>query len=431
MRVVVVGAGISGLTCGAALTDAGIDVTVHEARHRLGGRTWTADIGGAPVDLGGSWIHGPHHNPLADYCRTAGFGWHNDGNWGTGMYGYDPAGRLIDSPTASTVVAARSDFDPAQAADRLGEGATFDQAVDWYLADRNLTGAVGDAVAYNLRYLDGGLNIGAPPGQISVRGAAEYSDHGGGNLMLAGGYRTLVEHLAAPLDITLSSPVVAVEDLTGSVIVSTAAGSVRADRVIVTVPLPVLRSIMFAPGLPPTITGAMGRLRLSTVEKAVLRYDQRWWPDDLRRITWLHPDHIYPTWTDVSRSVGSPTLVGFVNPTLATALPPTPDERSAVARDVVDRLIGPGPEPVAIHTTDWANDPYSLGSYSYIPTGATAADMRAFHHRVGNVSFAGEHTVPEHFGTVHAAFMSGMRAAADLVGRPIDTVGGVPVAWPR
>src|SRR5262249_62041367 len=57
-RVVVVGAGMAGLVAARLLHDSGFAVTVLEARDRLGGRTWTDDSLGAPLDLGGFWVHG-------------------------------------------------------------------------------------------------------------------------------------------------------------------------------------------------------------------------------------------------------------------------------------------------------------------------------------------------------------------------------------
>src|SRR5215203_2374466 len=62
--VIVVGAGVAGLTVANALTHAGLSCVVLEARSRLGGRTFTADLAGTPVDLGASWIHSPGENPL-------------------------------------------------------------------------------------------------------------------------------------------------------------------------------------------------------------------------------------------------------------------------------------------------------------------------------------------------------------------------------
>jgi monoamine oxidase len=68
---------------------------------------------------------------------------------------------------------------------------------------------------------------------------------------------------------------------------------------------------------------------------------------------------------------------------------------------------------VAAHATDWLGDAFALGSYSYIPIEGSADDMLAIAGRWSpRLVFAGEHTVPEYFGTVHGAHLSGLRAAA-------------------
>src|SRR5580692_11566023 len=71
-RVVVVGAGIAGLTVANALTQAGVECVVLEARDRIGGRLHTTDLAGSPVDLGGSWIHTPVGNPMRAFAQSAG-----------------------------------------------------------------------------------------------------------------------------------------------------------------------------------------------------------------------------------------------------------------------------------------------------------------------------------------------------------------------
>jgi len=63
--VVVVGAGVAGLTAAQALQQAGHRVVVLEGRDRIGGRTFTSQVGPATVDLGAAWIHGPEDNPVA------------------------------------------------------------------------------------------------------------------------------------------------------------------------------------------------------------------------------------------------------------------------------------------------------------------------------------------------------------------------------
>src|ERR1051326_3551299 len=51
-----------------------VERVVLEARDRIGGRLHTADLGGSPVDLGGSWIHMPGGNPMTAFARLAGVG---------------------------------------------------------------------------------------------------------------------------------------------------------------------------------------------------------------------------------------------------------------------------------------------------------------------------------------------------------------------
>jgi len=68
--VIVIGAGISGLAAADALTQLGYDVVVLEAKERIGGRLWTDDTKGIPLDLGASWIHGVKYNPLYVLAQT-------------------------------------------------------------------------------------------------------------------------------------------------------------------------------------------------------------------------------------------------------------------------------------------------------------------------------------------------------------------------
>jgi monoamine oxidase len=65
------GGGTAGLTVANALAQAGTECVVLEARDRIGGRLHTADLGGSPVDLGGSWIHMPGGNPMTAFARLA------------------------------------------------------------------------------------------------------------------------------------------------------------------------------------------------------------------------------------------------------------------------------------------------------------------------------------------------------------------------
>ncbi|MGK0361538.1 MAG: polyamine oxidase, partial [Bradymonadia bacterium] len=71
-NVIVVGAGFAGLTAARMLADSGVAVIVLEARDRIGGRAWTAQVAGRPVDLGAGWVHGPNGNPITELTTQVG-----------------------------------------------------------------------------------------------------------------------------------------------------------------------------------------------------------------------------------------------------------------------------------------------------------------------------------------------------------------------
>ena len=419
MRVIVVGAGVSGLASARDLTRAGAEVIVLEARDRIGGRTWTADVGWAPIDLGGSWIHGPTDNPLADEVRTAGLTWANDGLWGMGLTVFVEGEGWAPAHVAATLVASQADFDPAEAAAVLGPAANYHDAAVWYVRDRRLAGAQADVVRFGIEWLEATLNIAGLPDRVSVGGTAGYVDHAGGNVMITGGYIRLVEHLAAGLDIRLDVAVTAIDHGDAGCAVVTANERYECDRVVVSVPLTMLqqRRVTFTPAIA-AHEAAADRLAMANLEKAVFRFDEHFWPASARRMTFVSDDHRFPTWIDTSYHAGAPTLIAFYNPLATPGLVDRSlDERATMALDVLRAMIPDAPDPVEVHMTDWTNDPLALGSYSYVPVGGSPDDVRQL-ARPGSASlcFAGEHTVPDSFGTVHAAYMSGCRAAAEIMG---------------
>ena len=72
VEVAVIGAGVAGLGAARVLADAGVDVTVLEARERIGGRTHTVEVAGRAVDAGAAWIHGLDGNPMGELAAEVG-----------------------------------------------------------------------------------------------------------------------------------------------------------------------------------------------------------------------------------------------------------------------------------------------------------------------------------------------------------------------
>ena len=134
-RVLVVGAGIAGLTVAHALRRAGTDCVVLEARRRIGGRLHTADVAGSPVDLGGSWIHHPIGNPLTDFARAVGIATRS-GNPLATLSAFDRPTGLKQSPAdvAASLTAEAEGFERAlpDLRARLGPAASATEGIEAY-----------------------------------------------------------------------------------------------------------------------------------------------------------------------------------------------------------------------------------------------------------------------------------------------------------
>jgi polyamine oxidase len=425
---------VAGLTAADAARCAGAEVVVLEARDRIGGRTWTVPFGPGALDLGGAWVHGPVGNPVAEALAAAGIGARNDGSYYSRMAVWDNG--WVDAPAATALAAAAgADWDPSEALAALSGSDRFVDGVEWFLANRELDGRAGELARFGLLWLEGALVTAAPPDRISLAGVAAYSVGAGGNLVPTGGYGMLVERLSAGLDVRLGAPVTRVEHAGPGVVVHTDGGTFEGDRAVVTLPVGVLQdgSVAFDPPLSGGHALALQRLAMGNEEKVAIRFPERFWPESVREITQVADDRAFPVWFDFSRHVGSPTLVGLYNPAIAPALAELPaEERVGPALEALGKMFGSVPDPDEALVTDWTGDPWAHGSYSYVPLGATVDDMRRLAEPVSALLvLAGEATVPNWYGTVHAAFGSGLRAADHALGtRPQRlSLGPVPPHW--
>src|SRR5262245_48541729 len=136
-RVLVVGAGIAGLTVANAMAHAGVDCVVLEARDRVGGRLHTVDLAGTPVDLGGSWLHHPDGNPLRRFAADAGIDC-TPGDPLPTLTAYDCAtGRRFGHEEVEKTAFAELEGFTAALDDlraRLGPGASAAEGIDAFLA---------------------------------------------------------------------------------------------------------------------------------------------------------------------------------------------------------------------------------------------------------------------------------------------------------
>ncbi|QEN13230.1 flavin monoamine oxidase family protein [Mycolicibacterium sp. ELW1] len=401
-HIVVIGAGFSGLAAARKLTDAGLRVTVLEARDRIGGRTRTDTSLGVPIDIGASWIHGTESNPLTKLARDVG---------------------------ATTVPTDFEDFVLLEDHRLVGKEAAAASAEDWHRIARELDDRSGDAsatesvadgligianlddplVAWNVTSRIAG-EYAADPAQMSLRWLGSEGQFAGPDVILPGGYTQLSQYLAKGLDIRLGTEVTRIAHGGDQVRIDTAQGTVTADRVIVTVPLGVLKAgaIAFDPPLPDAKLGAIKRLGFGLLNKVVVAFDAPFWPESTPMIGLVGDNQPVTDLVNGLVFAGKPLLVGLRGGQAAWS------RESMSDSDAVKELITAidAPNPAGSIVTKWGTDRYARGSYSFIAVGSSPDDMHALGEPVGGrLMFAGEATDPEWFGTVHGAYLSGLREA--------------------
>ena len=420
-RVIVVGAGIAGIAAAVDLQAAGLDVVVLEARNRIGGRIWTDHRWGFPLDLGASWIHGSAPaNPIWRLrnelgLRTVRTDWDD-------LVIYDMDGRQISATQSATDAARyRSAYRKARRwGNRQESDNSLQDGIDFAVRTRAMS-------PYDQRALDFRLNFeveqdyGGDADALSNWWYDQDSWLGGRqDSFMVDGYGELVEALADDLDIRLNTAVSSVTYGSFGVRVATNQGTQQAAYAVITVPLGVLKAnmITFSPALTRAKRGAISRLGVGTLNKLYLGFGERFW-DDRETIGYQSANRgEWSLWMDLEHILGEPILLAFNAATFGTKLESSSNQETlSAAMDVLRTMYGRStPDPQAAMITRWNQETYSLGSYSHIPLGATGRDYRILSVPSGDrVFWAGEATNKKYPQTVAGAYLSGQRAAQQIL----------------
>jgi len=426
--VIVIGAGMSGVAAAQQLSASGFDVTILEGRSRIGGRTFTDTSLGASVDLGGAWIEGVIGNPLTALTQQFGIATYPDVNE---FPLYDERGRVIAEKQVESTTEIYDDI-----IDRIYENAaeldnktSFGSLLEREIARGVDSGSIDRAQLRIIRYLiDSAItgDIAADPKYISGRFVDDDYAFKGAQHLIPGGYVQLINNLISGITVKTDQIVERIIYTTSGVVVFTNQGEFSADRVLVTLPLGVLKNgaVKFDPVLPSKKIAAIRRLDMALLNKVVMRFPGVFWDSEYESISGFGNTRLggskiseISNFINLQPVVGAPILLGIFGGDFSKRSELLSDgELTALAMLTLRRIFGSGiAEPEAVVRTRWRSDPFSFGSYSFIPVGAFAKDREVLGEPIGErVFFAGEATNRRYPATVHGAYLSGVREASRI-----------------
>ncbi|WP_008309935.1 flavin monoamine oxidase family protein [Leptolyngbya sp. PCC 6406] len=415
--VIVVGAGIAGLGAARQLQDAGVEVLVLEGRDRIGGRIWTDRSLGVPMDMGASWLHGPAgNNPITALANAAGaprFVTNDDS-----VIVYNTDGQPISD---SALIASERQYEQL-----LTRIADYSDQQEWDLSlraalERVAPTALADPLLrYHLTtFLE--FDAGGPLDQLSAWYWNQDQAFPGADVLFPDGYDAVVEHLAQDLPLYLQQGVEAIAYDQNGVTITTQQGEFTAKAAVITLPLGVLQAgtVAFEPSLPPRLRGAVDRLKMGMVNKVALTFPTVFWDETLQYFGYTDPEiGRYSYFLNARTFSPAPALITFGLGNYGLTMERQRDgEIVADIQRTLTRIFGSTvPEPDQVLVSRWTADPWARGAYSYAAVGSTPADFDRLGGSVADVLFfAGEHTIAAYRGTVHGAYLSGLRAATNLL----------------
>ncbi|ARV60291.1 amine oxidase [Nostocales cyanobacterium HT-58-2] len=414
-QIIVIGAGLAGLSASYELLRAGMDVQVFEARERVGGRAHTVQLNaGQHGELGAEFVD-DNHTALMTYAAQFGIQLDLANKFPDDLYWFID-GSLRNRLSLTTEQSAALDNLYAKLQTLIQEQKDPQQTLDEWLD----THSIAPFARWIARLMASSL-FATDPELISIGFFAYFAGIGnsGCNMRVHGGISRLVDALAQHLGdrVHTSTPVRCIQhtDDTVTVNVETATGlvEVTGHSAIVTIPWSVLRHIPIEAPLTEIQREAISTLPYGGVVKTLLQYPYQFWSKPNFGIILLENNY-HAIWEPTSAQMGREKILScFSGGKRSLTLSEQAGELAVAA---INTLYPDAPEIIASRSCDWSADEWARGAYCYFRPG----DLHRFNPHLtqpaGRIFFAGEHTAPvEYRGYMEGAIRSGQRAAQQIL----------------
>ena len=412
--VLIIGAGIAGLAAAIKLKDKGFTVIVLESQEKIGGRLRTDRRLGIAFDEGASWIHGPNGNPITKLASQAGANTYltDDDNLAV----FDNNGTAYSETFLDSQY---TEFENALNA-VLGAG-TKRQSFQTIFNSLYPTQANNRLWKYMLSaYLE--FDTGGDISKLSSKHFYDDEAFRGKDVIVTNGYDKVANLLGQGLDIRLNSRVTEINYTATKSLVKVNGNSIEADYVIVSVPLGVLKnnSISFQPSLPALKLSAIQNIQMGNVNKFLFIWDTPFWDTNIQYIGYT-PDTKGKFNYFMNMMKFLPTINGLMTfafgdyATVTETM--TDDQINSEVMAQLKTIYGNSiPNPTTMLRTKWGQNINTFGAYSFATNGTTSADFDTMATEINNkLFFAGEHTERDYRGTVHGAYLSGIREADKII----------------
>ncbi|XP_010243002.1 PREDICTED: polyamine oxidase-like isoform X2 [Nelumbo nucifera] len=443
--VIVVGAGMSGISAAKTLVAAGIkNIIILEATNRIGGRICKTNFAGMSVEIGANWVEGVGGNEVNPIWKMV-----NKLKLRTFVSDYDnltantykQVGGLYKKSEAQTA------FDAADMRSEFSSNISVSMSAHRQedisiLTSQRLTNQVPyTPIDMAVDYYTYDYEFAEPPRVTSLQNTEPlptFSNFGEDLYFVADpkGYETVVYYIAKQFLTTdaagvitdprlkLHKVVTEIQQSPSGVIVKTEDGSIyRAAYVMVSVIIGVLHTnlINFHPDLPQWKILAIYQFDMAVYTKIFIKFPYKFWPTGNGTEFFLYAHEkrgYYTVWQQLERAYpGSNALLVTVTDDESRRIEQQPDsDTKKEIMEVLRNMFGKNiPEPTDILIPRWWSNRFYKGTFSNWPIGVNRFEYDQIRAPVGRIYFTGEHTSQHYNGYVHGAYLAGIDAAKIMI----------------